>query len=114
MKYYESGNALAADMGVDISVLVKTHDEHYDAAKNTERNPDGGSWPAYPSGKSWDEASGKTGSGKKFFHNIIDGAAVETQPFYVAIITPVIHYCMGGLEITTAAEVEGQRGKIPG
>merc|ERR1719454_653195 len=30
--------------------------------------PEGGSYPAYPSGKSWDEASGKTGSGKKFYH----------------------------------------------
>merc|ERR1712048_398509 len=40
-----------------------------------------------------------TGSGKKFFHNIIPGSQVPTEPFYVAIITPVIHYCMGGLEI---------------
>ena len=56
----------------------------------------GGPFPAYPSGKTWDEPSGKTGSGKKFFHNIIDGSKVATEPFYVAIITPVIHYCMGG------------------
>merc|ERR1712124_19795 len=101
MKYYETGEALAKDMGVDLSVLVETHAIHATAAQNTEKNPDGGSWPAYPSGKSWDEPSGKTGSGKKFYHNVIDGAAVATQPFYVAIITPVIHYCMGGLETTT-------------
>jgi len=56
-------------------------------------DPDGGPFPAYPSGKTWDEPSGKTGSGKKFFHNIIDGSKVPTEPFYVAIITPVIHYC---------------------
>merc|ERR1711988_778842 len=79
--------------------------EHYQAAKKTESNPDGGSWPAYPSGKSWDEASGKTGSGKKFYHNIIPGSEVKTQPFYVAIITPVIHYCMGGLEIDVDSAV---------
>ncbi len=30
---------------------------HYEAAKKTEKDPDGGSWPAYPSGKSWDEAT---------------------------------------------------------
>merc|ERR1711869_91591 len=95
-------------MGVD------AHDGHFAAAEKTKKDPDGGSWPAYPSGKSWDEPSGKTGSGKKFYHNIIPGSAVATEPFYVAIITPVIHYCMGGLEITVAAEVEGQRGKIPG
>merc|ERR1712050_533245 len=82
--------------------------------KKTEKDPDGGSWPAYPSGKSWDEPSGKTGSGKKFFHNYIPGSAVAKEPFYVALITPVIHYCMGGLEITTEGEVCGAKGKIPG
>merc|ERR1711885_39407 len=61
-----------------------------------------------------DEPSGKTGSGKKFYHNIIPGSKVATEPFYVAIITPVIHYCMGGLEITEDAEVVGKNGVIPG
>merc|ERR1711936_1266781 len=102
------------DMGISVQTLVDTHDAHYQAAKKTEKDPDGGSWPAYPSGKSWDEASGKTGSGKKFFHNIIPGSAVKTEPFHVAIITPVIHYCMGGLGITEDAEVVGKNGVIPG
>merc|ERR1712190_371779 len=100
MKYYANGEALAKDMGVALSSLEATHESHYLAAKKTEKDPDGGSWPAYPSGKSWDEPSGKTGSGKKFFHNIIPGSAVKSEPFYVAIITLVIHYCMGGLEVT--------------
>merc|ERR1712176_192132 len=90
MKFYESGDALAKEMGIELSVLEKTHDDHYQAAKNTEKDPDGGSWPAYPSGKSWDEPSGKTGSGKKFYHNILPAEKVKTEPFYVAIITPVI------------------------
>merc|ERR1712038_235217 len=85
--------------GIDLQVIIDTHDQHYNAAKKQEKDPEGGPFPAYPSGKTWDEASGKTGSGKKFFHNIIPGSAVKTEPFYVAIITPVIHYCMGGLEI---------------
>ena len=59
MKYYADGKALAADMGVSLDVLVKTHDEHAQAAMKTEKDPDGGSWPAYPSGKSWDEASNR-------------------------------------------------------
>merc|ERR1712070_963517 len=85
------------------------------AAKKTEKDPDGGSWPAYPSGKSWDARSGPTGSGKKFYHNIIPGSAVATEPFYVAIITPVIHYCMGGLEIDEASRVlNPKRVPIPG
>merc|ERR1739844_574154 len=111
MKFYESGEALAADMGVPLSVLEKTHDDHYQAAKKTEKDPDGGSFPAYPSGKSWDEASGKTGSGKKFCHNIIPGSAVKAEPFYVAIITPVIHYCMGGLEVDTNSLVLDAQGQ---
>merc|ERR1719310_2680924 len=110
MKFYETGEALAKDMGVPVSVLEQTHEEHYAAAKKTEKDPDGGSWPAYPSGKSWDQASGPTGSGKKFFHNIIEGSAVKAQPFYVAIITPVIHYCMGGLEIDRDGAVIGKTG----
>merc|ERR1719293_649573 len=115
MKFYQKGAALAKDMGVDLSVIEKSHEAHYQAAKKTEKDPSGGSWPAYPSGKSWDEPSGKTGSGKKFYHNIIPGSAVKSEPFYVAIITPVIHYCMGGLEIDCDSAVLGPSGKaIPG
>merc|ERR1740129_2007983 len=98
-------------MGIPLSVLEQTHEGHFQAAKKTEKDPDGGSYPAYPSGKSWDEPSGKTGSGKKFYHNIIPGSAVKTEPFYVAIITPVIHYCMGGLEIDTDSLVLNAEGK---
>merc|ERR1711957_723443 len=111
MKFYASGEDLAKDMGVPVSKFEQAHEAHYQAAKKTEKDPDGGSWPAYPSGKSWDDASGKTGSGKKFYHNIIPGSAVKTQPFYVAIITPVIHYCMGGLEVDVNSNVIGANGK---
>merc|ERR1711953_1196876 len=114
MKYYKTGADLAKEMGIPVSVLEETHEAHYQAAKKTEKDPDGGNWPAYPSGKSWDDASGKTGSGKKFYHNIIPGSAVATQEFYVAIITPVIHYCMGGLEIDCDSAVYGSSGIIPG
>merc|ERR1712226_840396 len=115
MKFYETGVALANDMGISLSVLEDTHDAHFQAAKKTEKDPEGGPFPAYPSGKSWDEASGKTGSGKKFYHNIIPGSKVKTEPFYVAIITPVIHYCMGGLEIDTDSAVVNKEGQaIPG
>jgi flavocytochrome c len=115
MKYYANGEELAKDMGVPLSVLEATHQAHYQAAMATQKDPDGGPYPAYPTGKSWDEASGKTGSGKKFYHNVIDGAAVKSEPFYVAIITPTIHYCMGGLEIDVdSACVDGKGKAIPG
>merc|ERR1712242_390558 len=115
MKYYSSGEELAKDMGVPLQKLIDSHEAHFQAAKKQEKDPDGGPYPAYPSGKTWDEASGKTGSGKKFYHNIIPGSAVATEPFYVAIITPVIHYCMGGLTCSTDAECLDTEGNvIPG
>merc|ERR1712228_253271 len=112
MKYYESGADLAKDMGVPLSVLEEEHEKHFQSAKKQEKDPDGGSWPAYPSGKTWDEPSGKTGSGKKFFHNIIPGSQVASEPFYVAIITPVIHYCMGGLEVDVDSAVLDKSGNV--
>merc|ERR1719331_3781295 len=99
MKFYENGAELAKDMGVPLQTLIDEHDQHYEAAKKTEKDPDGGSYPAYPSGKSWDARSGPTGSGKKFYH----------------IIIPVIHYCMGGLEIDESSRVLDEKRKvIPG
>jgi len=114
MKYYPSGADLAKDMGVPVQVLIDTHQQHYEASQKAAKDPEGGQWPAYPSGKSWDAASGPTGSGKKFYHNVIPGDKVAAEPFYVAIITPVIHYCMGGLEVTAEAEVISKSGVIPG
>merc|ERR1712072_1317762 len=104
---YETGEALAQDMGIDVQVLVDEHEQHFQASKKMEKDPDGGPWPAYPSGKSWDEPSGKTGSGKKFYANCLEGSKVPDEPFYVAIITPVIHYCMGGLLTTPDGEAAG-------
>ena len=81
-------------------------DAHYQAS--LERAKDlGGPFPAYPSGKSWDGASGKTGSGKKFCHNLISGADFAAQPYCVAIITPFIRCGMGGLEIDEDSAVVG-------
>merc|ERR1712070_1230908 len=114
MKYYASGAELAADMGVPMSVIVDSIQQHYEASQKTEKDPDGGPFPAYPSGKSWDAASGPTGSGKKFYHNVISGTQFPKEQYYVAIITPVIHYCMGGLEITEEAEVVSAKGVIGG
>mmetsp|Transcript_74582 Transcript_74582/g.131926 ORF Transcript_74582/g.131926 Transcript_74582/m.131926 type:complete len:687 (-) Transcript_74582:60-2120(-) len=114
MKAYASGAELAKDMGVPVSKLEEVHEAHFQASKNMERDPEGGKWPAYPSGKSWDDASGPTGSGKKFYHNVISGSQFASEPFHVAIITPVIHYCMGGVEVNEKSECIGGTGAIPG
>ena len=39
MKFYKSGQALATKMGVSSSAW-RRHDEHYTAAKKTEKHPD--------------------------------------------------------------------------
>merc|ERR1740115_65130 len=39
MKFYASGEDLAKDMNISVDVLVKTHDDHYTAAKKTEKDP---------------------------------------------------------------------------
>jgi flavocytochrome c len=115
MKFYESGAALAAEMGVSTQTIADEMEAHAVAADKQASDPEGGKFPAYPDGKTHDEASGKTGSGKKFFHNVIRGSQFATQKYYVAIVTPVIHYCMGGLEITVDGEVLGAGDKaIPG
>merc|ERR1711988_1416655 len=114
MKYYNNGADLAKDMGIPLQTLEDEHEQHYQASLKSAKDPEGGKWPAYPSGKSWDDASGPTGSGKKFYHNVIPGSKVATEPYYVAIITPVIHYCMGGSEVNAKGEVMGANGPIKG
>merc|ERR1719337_80870 len=102
-------------MGVPCQRMADAVGAHYTAAQKQKADPEGGPFPAYPSGKSWDEPSGKTGCGKKFFDNLIPGSKVATEPFYVAIITPCIHYCMGGLQTTTDGEcIQGNGKALPG
>ena len=47
--------------------------------------------------------------GKKFFHNL--PLSVD-DTFHVAMVTPVVHYCMGGLKINDDAEVLGAQDKV--
>merc|ERR1712037_745658 len=43
------------------------------------------------------------------------GLPLETSDsFHIAIVTPVIHYCMGGLKINPAAECLGKDDKVIG
>jgi len=88
MKEFD-GNGLAADMGIPVSNLKKTFDKYNEIAK-TKKDP----------------------YGKKFFHSV--PFTVEDN-YHVGFVTPVIHYCMGGLWIDTDANVLDKGGKpIPG
>lgn len=90
MEHFDSGAKLAKDIGIKPAELEATF-KTYNECATKKSDP-------------W---------GKKFFRN----APFEMKDtFYVATITPVIHYCMGGVEVNELTEVlEEKTGKpIPG
>ncbi|KIJ50708.1 hypothetical protein M422DRAFT_27268 [Sphaerobolus stellatus SS14] len=89
MKRIESGEALAKEMGIKPEVLKATFDK-YNAGAKAKNDP----------------------FGKKFFQ---PGEVRMNDVFNVALMTPVLHYTMGGLEIDAESRVIGTDGKpIPG
>ncbi|KAH9915155.1 fumarate reductase [Epithele typhae] len=89
MKRYESGEALAKDMGIPAATLKKTFDD-YNAVVKAKKDP----------------------FGKKFF---TDAVWKMDDVFNVAMMEPVLHYTMGGLEIDAESRVVDTKGKpIPG
>lgn len=90
MRRFENGEALAKEMGISPKKLEKTFEEYNEIAAGKRKDP-------------W---------GKKFFQNV---PIKMTDDFYVALMQPVLHYTMGGVEITAAAEINSTSGKpIPG
>jgi len=79
MKQMKSGAELAKEIGISESSLNTTFKNYNECAKNKS-----------------DEF------GTKYF---LDSPYKLDDTFYVAIVTPVVHYCMGGLRISTSAEV---------
>lgn len=79
MKRFDSGADLAREMGIPLAKLDATFNEYNGMAK-----------------------ANKDPYNKRFFPN----TPINTsQYFYVAQITPVIHYCMGGVTVGTDGEV---------
>ncbi|KAI0058035.1 fumarate reductase [Artomyces pyxidatus] len=89
MKKFDNGEALAKEFGLKPEVLKKTFDDYNVAVR------------------------AKTDKfGKKFFS---DDQWSLNDSFNVAIMTPVLHYTMGGLEIDPESRVVDKSGKpIPG
>jgi flavocytochrome c len=89
MKRFDSGEALAKEMGIKPEVLKKTFDD-YNTSARTKKDP----------------------FGKKFFS---EGEWSLNDFFHVAIMTPVLHYTMGGLEIDPESRVLDKNHKpVPG
>jgi cytochrome b involved in lipid metabolism len=85
MKHFAHGKDLAAEIGVSTDKLQSTFKAYNDIAK-----------------------SGKCPFGKKYFEALPFDVNDE---FYVAIVTPVLHFCMGGLQISAESEVIAANGK---
>jgi cytochrome b involved in lipid metabolism len=89
MKHVKNGSELAREMGVPASRIEETITKYNAGAKANN-----------------DEF------GKKFFANM---PFEMKDNFWVAIITPVVHYCMGGVKIDTDSAILNQSDKpIPG
>jgi succinate dehydrogenase/fumarate reductase flavoprotein subunit len=88
-----TGEELAKEMGIPVSKLRETFNEYNEAAKN----------PEDPVKNKW---------GKKYFHSMPWDA---NDKFMVAQITPVVHYCMGGVAADEFSQVlTGSNSVIPG
>jgi len=103
MKYYANMQALCTETGINPETLKKTLSDHTSLGEKQLADENGGSFDAYPSGKSYDEF------GKKFFHNL---PTTFEDEYNIAIVTPTIHYCMGGLEISAKGEVASNAGGV--
>merc|ERR1712176_698033 len=95
----------AKEYNIPLANIEATFKDYNAIADKMDKDPDSGPYDAYGGGKSHDKW------GKKFFHNLpLD----VNDAFHVAIVTPVIHYCMGGMKINSDAEAMGAGDKIIG
>merc|ERR1712064_9954 len=96
MKSYSNMGEFAKEYGMPLANIEATFKAYNDIAAKQDADPENGPFEAYGGGKSWDTW------GKKFFHNL---PVEASDAFHVGIVTPVIHYCMGGLKMNPDAEI---------
>ncbi|KAJ7617277.1 Flavocytochrome c [Roridomyces roridus] len=90
MKRYSDAKEFSADTGIPLEAIVETFASHGKYASGGEVDP----------------------FGKKTFHNATYN---PDTPLHVAIITPVVHYTMGGLSIDSSGHVlSSSSAPIPG
>merc|ERR1712217_613219 len=99
------GDEFAKEYNIPLANIEATFKAYNEIAEKQTRDPENGPYEAYGGGKSWDKW------GKKFFHNLpLD----VNDAFHVAVVTPVIHYCMGGVRINGDSETIGAGDKVIG
>ena len=87
MKKFSSGDALAKEIGISAEQLKATYDDYNEIADGKKKCP----------------------FNKKFFSN---GPWKMDDSLYVAQMTPVLHYTMGGIEANEHAQVIDTSGKV--
>jgi aspartate oxidase len=83
MKHYKSAAEMSADTKMPLKNVEATFAAYNDIAKNKN-----------------------CPFGKKFFHNL---PFVPNDSFWVAIVTPVLHFTMGGVHIDDQSRALGNR-----
>jgi len=106
MKSYKNMSEFAAEYKMPLANVEATFKHYNEIADKQTKDPESGPYEAYGGGKSYCEW------GKKFFHNL----PLQTDDsFHIAIVTPVIHYTMGGMKIDPEAQALTEDSKvIPG
>ncbi|KAG9303584.1 hypothetical protein G9A89_018480 [Geosiphon pyriformis] len=82
-----NGEELAKEIGISPETLQATFHEYNAIAEGKKKDP----------------------FGKKFFHNT--PFSIQDK-FHVSIMSPVLHYTMGGVEINADAEVKNEQGQV--
>merc|ERR1712187_113827 len=103
MKSYNNMSEFAKQYGIPLANIETTFKEYNEIAAKQAKDPENGPFEAYGGGKSYDKW------GKKFFHSL---PLEASDAFHVVIVTPVIHYCMGGLKMNPDAQAMGSGDKI--
>jgi succinate dehydrogenase/fumarate reductase flavoprotein subunit len=88
MRHFKSGADLAKEMGIETSKLESVFNDYNDYATGKKKDP----------------------NGKKFFQNY---PFEINDEFHVALMEPVLHFTMGGVEIDDQARILIDDGKKP-
>merc|ERR1712217_774618 len=105
MKSYNNMGEFATEHGIPLANIEATFKDYNEIAAKQAADPENGPYEAYGGGKSYDKW------GKKFFHNL---PLEANDAFHVGVVTPVIHYCMGGLKMNPGAEILGVSDEVIG
>ncbi|ORC86592.1 flavoprotein subunit-like protein [Trypanosoma theileri] len=119
MKHYKSGVELAEEMKIKPSELQREFDAYRKVAKAHERlqrrlrRLKGKTSSSSSSSTDMEKEGNKIpGSYGKTIYRNADSFRINA-PLYVALITPVVHYTMGGLAVNVRTEVLDSRTKQP-